>query len=341
MPDISIGRFRGGFCVYWPDADTGKRRRYQLAASTAKEAEAEAVAVYRERTFRARGAEPTIADLWSEYRADLGAKSTAKTMKYTGKAVLRWFGAHPPSAVTVGMCRDYSAARTADGMSQGTIWTELGHLRSTLVWAQKRRMIAEAPYIWKPAKPETDKRILSRGEAAALIDGAHDPHIRLALILLFGTAARVGAILDLTWDRVNFDSNSINLRLSDSATRKGRAVVPMNGMVRAALSTAHSARLTDNVVEYAGKPVKSIRTGFTGAIQRSGIGHLTIHEIRHTAAVTMLSEGVPIEKVSQMLGHSNTSVTFKVYGRYLPGHMQDAADILDFSRFSQPQKRGA
>ena len=52
---------------------------------------------------------------------------------------------------------------------------------------------------WRPSKPQTGKRILNPGEARTLIEMAHDPHIRLALILLLGTAARVGAVLDLTW----------------------------------------------------------------------------------------------------------------------------------------------
>ncbi|WP_417262784.1 hypothetical protein [Celeribacter sp.] len=87
------------------------------------------------------------------------------------------------------------------------------------------------PKIWRPAKPETDKRILDSHEIRSLSGAAHDPHIRLALILLFGTAARVGAILDLTWDRVDLEHRSINLRLPDSVTRKGRA-----------MSTADTAR---------------------------------------------------------------------------------------------------
>nr|WP_255731513.1 tyrosine-type recombinase/integrase [Phaeobacter sp. B1627] len=62
---------------------------------------------------------------------------------------------------------------------------------------------------------------------------------------------------------------------------------------------------------------------------RSKIGHVRIHDLRHTAAVTMLSSGVPLEKVSQVLGHSNTAITFSTYGRYLPEHMADAVDILD------------
>ena len=186
------------------------------------------------------------------------------------------------------------------------------------------------PKTWRPAKPETDKRILDAHEIRSLIGAAHDPHIRLALILLFGTAARVGAILDLTWDRVDLERRSINLRLPDSVTRKGRAVVPMNASVHTALQSAREAALSDYVVEYAGGPVKSIRKGIGGAVTRSRIGHLTIHEIRHTAAVHLDSAGIPIEKVAQYLRHSNTAVTYRVYGRYRPQHMQDAAEILDF-----------
>lgn len=58
--------------------------------------------------------------------------------------------------------------------------------------------------------------------------------------------------------------------------------------------------------------------------------HVRIHDLRHTAAVTMLASGVPLEKVSQVLGHSNTAITFSTYGRYLPEHMTDAVNVLDF-----------
>lgn len=341
MPDISIGRLRGGFCVQWKDPVTGKRRRYQLAAHDAKEAEAEAIMVYRREAISLDTVPHIVKDIWEDYVADLGSKPTATTMNYTGKAILPFFGALAPDMITRQHCRDYAEMRYDRGISQGSVHTELGHLTSALKWGEKTRMINQAPYIWRPAKPEEDHRILTRGEAAALIDGAYAPHLRLAIILMLGTAARVGALLDLTWDRVSFDTNSINLRLADNKTRKGRAKVPMNGMVRAALYTARQAALTDYVIEHGGRPVKSIRTGFQAAVKRSGIGHVRIHDIRHTAAVTMLGEGMPIEKVAQMLGHSNTATTFKVYGRYIPSQMQDAADILDFTkRLSVVQNQG-
>lgn len=336
MPDISIGRLRGGYCVYWHD-DTG-RRRYQLEARTRKEAESEAIAVYRQKTAASISV-ATVASIWADYVRDLGDKPTAKTMGYTGKAILPAFGHMAPEQIDRTACRAYAAAREAAGISQGSIWTELGHLQSALNYGKKTRLYAgETVHVWRPPKPDPEKRILNAGEARRLIEHASAPHIRLALILLLGTGARVGAVLDLTWDRVDFERNCINLRIADSKTRKGRAIVPMNASVRAALATAREAALSDSVIEYAGGPVACIRNGVSAAVRRARLGHVTIHELRHTAAVHMLGAGVPLEKVSQVLGHSNTAVTFRTYARYLPNQMDDAVAALDFMNLRRVPK---
>jgi integrase len=326
MPEISIGRLRGGYCAYW--YIDGKRTRHRLKAQSREAAGPEALDLYRRHTF-APGLH-TVADIWEAYRTDLGDKPTAKTMGYTGKAILPHFGQYRPDQVTRDMCRDYDRTRRAAGISQGFVHTELGHLRSALKFGQDVRMIDRAPAIWRPEKPQSDMRILTPEEMNRLVDGCHDPHVRLAVILLLGTAARVGAILDLTWDRVDIERGVINLRLDDSQTRKGRAVLPMNRSTRAALASARDAALTDYVIEFKGGPIKCIRKGFTAALKRSGIGHMRIHDCRHTAAVTMLAAGVAMEKVAQVLGHSNTATTERVYGRFRPEHMQDAVNVLDF-----------
>ncbi|MDO6587370.1 tyrosine-type recombinase/integrase [Salipiger sp. 1_MG-2023] len=331
MPDITIGRLRGGFCVHWIDPSTGKRTRHQLAARSRKEAEAEGLRVYREKFAASRPRGGTIADLWQAYVEELGDKPTARTMGSTGKPILQHFGAYTPEQITKAMCVEYKRKRYEAGKSQNTVWTELGHLRSAMNFAVDVQAIDRAPKIWRPAKPQPEIRVLNRGEARALIDGAHDPHIRLALVLLLGTGARIGAVLDLEWSRVDFERGIINLRIEDEQTRKGRAIVPMNNATRPALLAAKEAALSDYVIEYGGRRVKSIRTGFVNAVERSGIGHITIHGLRHTAAVTMLSAGIPIGKVAQVLGHSNTRVTETTYARYLPSHMQDAVDVLDFA----------
>jgi integrase len=329
LPDISIGRLRGGYCVVWIEPETGKRRRYQLAARSRAEAESEALDIYRAKSVRPTG--HTVAEIWADYRRDLGDKPTAKTMLYTGKAVLAHFGHFRPDQITRDMCRAYAEDREEAGISQGSVHTELGHLRSALVYGAKVRMIDRAPDIWRPNKPAGREVFLTRPELVRLIDAAHAPHIRLALTLLAGTAARVGAVLDLEWSRIDFERGTINLRLEDSRTRKGRAIVPMNGMTRAALAAAQEAAISDYVVEVGGRRINSIRTGFDAARERAGLQHVTLHDIRRTAARFMVEAGVPISKVAQLLGHSNESVTYSVYGRFAPDALKDAAEILNFA----------
>lgn len=328
MPDISIGRLRGGFCVYWTDPASGRRQRYQLTARSRAAAESEARDRYLKETMPRGG--HTVAELWQAYIEHLGDKPTAKTMRYTGKAVLAHFGEFRPDQITIADCRSYRVLRQDAGRAIGSIHTELGHLRSTMTWARKAGLIDRAPQIELPPKPDSDVQPLTDAEIRALIDGCAAPHVRLAVILLLATGARVSAILDLTWERVDFERGVINLRLPDGVTRKGRAVVPMNRMARAALEAAYEARLSDHVVEWAGKRVRSIRKGYAAALDRAGLHNVNIHQIRHSVAVRMLQAGQPIEVVSQFLGHSNTQITFKTYARFVPEYMAGAAEVLNF-----------
>lgn len=313
--------------------ESGKRRRHQLTARTHKEAVSEGRERYLRETWSAGAA--TVTDVWQAYIVHLGEKPTAKTMGYTGKAILPSFGALRPSQITVQDCRGYLKKRLDQGKKVGSVWTELGHLRSALRFATKNGLIERAPFIELPPKPDSDIRPLSGEEMHALIEGANAPHIRLAIILLVSTGARAGAVLDLTWDRVDFERGVIDLRLADGLTRKGRAVVPMNAMARSALDDAYRGSISDFVVEWAGGRVNSIRTGFRAAVQRAGLESQWIHQIRHSVAVRMLAAGMPMEKVSQFLGHSNLHITYKTYARFMPEHLADAAATLDLTELRE------
>lgn len=328
MSSFKLGRLRGGFCVYWTKPD-GKRARHQLNARTRKEAEAEAIDLVRRKVQTNSG--HSIDDLWKSYLDDRKGRSIAETMKYTGKAILPHFGALRPDQVSVDETRSYTEARRKAGIKDGSIWTELGHLRSVVNWAYKHGMIDRAPVIERPSKPAPKERYFTRAEIDRLLSVKCEPHIRLAMILMLSTAGRVGAILELTWDRVDLERGQINLRSGDSETRKGRAVVPINAGLRAALQEAKKAALSDYVIEWAAGPVKSIRKGIVNAAARAEVPDASPHVFRHTSAVHMAEAGVPMSEISQYLGHSNVQVTERVYARYSPDHLRKAADVVDFT----------
>jgi len=115
---------------------------------------------------------------------------------------------------------------------------------------------------------------------------------------------------------------------------KGRAIVPINNTLLAALHEAKQGALTGHVIEWAGRPVKSIKKGIATAARNAGIEDVSPHVFRHTAAVWMAEAGIPMSEIAQYLGHSNTSVTEKVYARYSLEHLRGAASALEIAPHS-------
>lgn len=333
MSDYRLGRLKGRYVVSW--WEDGKRRRYRLDATNLADAKREAIDRIRLEQERPQGA--TIADLWEAYRKEKDGRQVARGMLHEWKAIGPHFGHLRPDHVTTHTCREYTALRRAAGKSDGTTWTELGHLRTVFTWALDKKLIAHAPKVERPPKPAPRDRYLTEAEIQKLLAAPAAHHIRLAIILMLATAARVGAILELKWSRVDFERGQIDLRSSDIGPRKGRAIVPMNNMARAALTASRDAALTDHVIEWAGEPVASIKTGFNAAVKAAGLTGVSPHVLRHTAAVMLAAAGVPMSRISQYLGHSSTSVTERVYARFAPDHLREEANILDFTMCSQVQ----
>lgn len=104
----------------------------------------------------------------------------------------------------------------------------------------------------------------------------------------------------------------------------------MNDTARVALLDAKAASLSPFVIERAGKPVESIKTGFNAAVKRAGIEHFTRHDLRRTTGRFMVEAGTPIEEVAQFLGHSNPSITRSTYAQFSPSYLRNAAGSLEF-----------
>jgi integrase len=333
MPDFRLGRLNGRYVVSW--WENGKRRRYRLDATSQADAQREAIDRIRRERDAPSGS--TIEALWEAYRREKDGRRVAVAMKHEWKAVGPHFGHLRPDQITTDVCRAYVANRRRLKKHDGTIWTELGHLRTVFVWAHKRRLIEYAPAVERPAKPAPKDRWLTHTEIDRLLAAMMAHHIRLAILLMLSTAARVGAILELRWERVDFERGQVDLRASDIGPRKGRAIVPMNDGLRAALVRAKAAAMTDYVIEWAGENVRSIKTGFNAAVAAAGLKGVSPHVLRHTAAVHLAAAGVAMERISQYLGHSNTAITARVYARFAPDHLREEAAILDFTKVRQVQ----
>jgi len=224
--------------------------------------------------------------------------------------------------------RVYRQARERESVSDGTIRREIGTLRAALAWAKHERWIETVPNIESPPKPPPRERWLTREEFERLLAGCAQPHVRLFVLLAYHTAARAGAILDLTWDRVDFERRRIDYRRPGRRrTNKRRVTVPLNTVVLAALQEARPHALTDHVIEQHGRPVASIKKGFAAACARAGIEDCSPHVLRHTAATHMVMARVPLAEIARLLGDSEAMVE-RTYGKHSPDYLRGAVDAL-------------
>lgn len=302
----------------------GRPRR--VSTGTADRGRAEAVAG---ELWQRINAPPTerVRDLWPRYVADRiadGARPDRFQSHWTALAPA--FGHRLGKALTRDDCRTYAKDRAKLGYAASTIRTDLELLRACLRW----RYGSEAPKLWMPPASAPRDRWLTKNEARQLVDAAKSPHVKLFLVLGLATGARAGAITDLTWDRVDFQHGTIDYRPAGrEQTNKRRTVVPMNTRAREALTEAYAARLTDHVIEYGGKPVASLKKALERLAADTGIA-FSAHTLRHTCAVWMAQADVPMQKISQYLGHTSLTVTVKTYARYSPSFMRDAGAAAEF-----------
>lgn len=323
MPEPRIGRVRKKYYVIWYEGR--QRKRYSLGTTDHALARTRFADFIRQQEINARPAGGNLSVIVKAYFADTDAISLP-VMKCNWKAAEPYFGNVRASAITRTLCKTYAAER-GKLVKPGTIRKELGTIRNALSWARKEGWIDQVPNIWMPPAPPPRDRRLTRDEYQRLLAACEQHHLKVFVSLAIHTAARSGAILDLRWGDVDLERRRINFRVKER--QKPRSVIPINGTLLAILTEAKTAALTDHVIEYAGTGVRSIKRGFKAACARAGIEGASPHTLRHTAASWLAEGGISMAQIAQYLGHTDSKTTEKIYARFSPDFLAEAAKVLE------------
>ena len=178
-------------------------------------------------------------------------------------------------------------------------------------------------------------------------------HVRLAVaIAALAPKLRLANILSLTWaDSVDPDLRYITVhRHKTMNTLRRPQVVPISEQLRIILRDARQ-RTRVHIVEYRGKPVKSVRGGLQEAARRAGVpfgravNGATFHTLRHTAASLLAELGEPEAIRKEVMGHRNIATTQR-YTHLRPIHeipaherLAEAVPIADL--VTAPRKRAS
>lgn len=308
------------YCIRW--ADERGTHRVSLGTTSRTAAEAQAREFWTRHTLASAD---TIGQVVSAYLDSHPGDETRK--RHGWKAAEPFWGALRIDQIDEATSKtDYPEWRKR---APNTMRNELGVVNAALKWALRSKLIPAAPPIILPAMPESEVEHLTRRQFKRFLAGCKAPHVALFAKLAIATGARCTALLELTWDRVDFGRDQINLNPAGRVQKdnKRRATVTMNEQIKATLQEAYEVSISPYVIEVGGKPIRSIKKGFEAASVRSGV-RCTPHMLRHSAAVWMAEDRTPMDEIAAMLGHKNTAITSKVYARFHPGYLRRAAKSL-------------
>jgi integrase len=138
------------------------------------------------------------------------------------------------------------------------------------------------------------------------------------------TGARFGELARLTVRDLDRNNGSVFIGESKSGKARHVALTPGGVVLFERLATG-KAPTTSLLTQESGEKWKAAtyQRRFKGALERAKIENLTMHELRHSYASTMVRAGAPLIVVAEALGHSDTRMVSKHYAHLAPSYVAD------------------
>ena len=234
-----------------------------------------------------------------------------------------------------------------------TVKYALGVLSTALGRAASRGHLTRNPAsdVRRPTDRNVKMRPISAEQAARLVASAKGTSEEAFYALAVKLGPRQGELAGLFWS--DLDGNALTVRRSvythgagngwgETKTSEARTI-RLPASVRDALERHRAMQAEEKLAAKGWEDPRlmfpnrrggvhrrnSVMVIFRRHLEAAGLPKIRFHDLRHTAAVMMLNSGVPINVVSQVLGHRDPAMTLRRYAHVLSDAQQIAADKID------------
>jgi integrase len=314
---------------------------------------------------RPLGAPGTLEDLceaylsWDSERVEAGERD-GRAHQTTGYKLNRICGTRasvglagdvPVGRITPGLLEDLVTAWGRDGLSDAYRRELASAVKAVTRWASRSRggsrsLLASDP-LERTSLPRAvaapAERYAGRDEAAAWLRWLWRRGLREPALLqrcLVHTGARPSELVRATWGDVKLESGTITLSRWKAARKTGRPrrVYLPSRLIR---SLRRRAGQPDGLIwrtprglAWSGSNLATYTARLRAAAIADGIpvladgpDRLVNYRWRHTAATSLLQDGVPIATVAELLGTSPAMIA-RTYAHILSDHLSAAAETL-------------
>jgi integrase len=243
-----------------------------------------------------------------------------------------------------------------EGLSSASVIKMYAIIHQFLAKAIENDVIFKNPAsaVELPEHTQKEIKVFSNEDQTKFFEAAKEDRLYDLFVLAVDTGIRLGEILALTWDDIDFNKGLIyinkNLMLvknyeADAKTNYSQKVqdtpktkssirkVPMTK--RTALVLKKRKIASSDVMKvfhtHSGQflSARNVERSFCRIIEKSGIEKCNFHTLRHTFTTRMFEIGVPAKIISELLGHSKVSHTLDIYTHVLPDKRDAAIKSLD------------
>ena len=179
---------------------------------------------------------------------------------------------------------------------------------------------------------------LSADECSRVLEGVSGTYYGDFFAALLLTGCRVGELIALRWQDVDFFAGCIYIEHTDYngglqpvKTDAGRRRLPLTDQLRRILQGRGRMCRGERVfLNKSGKPIRyrSLLDSWHWYARRVGIRRCGLHVLRHSFAHRALRAGIPVRVVSAWLGHADVAITLSIYDTVTRDDMLAAADTL-------------
>lgn len=243
------------------------------------------------------------------------------SLKYYGFVLQRFFDMITVELdkITTNDIRFYVARRQIDkpDISKVTLNNERRVLNSFFSWCQAEDYILKNPMaaIKQIKTPKLVKKAFTELEMEKLRDACKDSRERAMIEVLYSTGVRCAELAGMKLTDINGDEVLV--------LGKGNKerIVYLNARALMSLQKLKEAKKFESDYLFCSQkpPYNKLSKGSIEKIireigQRAKVPNVHPHRFRRTAATLALNRGMPLEQVSQMLGHSSIETT-TIYAR--------------------------
>ena len=237
------------------------------------------------------------------------------------------WGRRPLSSITARDVKTYLKRRGADGLSDASQNRFLAALKAIFKAAVAYGHCANNPAadvkMLREAQQVPDA--LTEDQVEALLRECRD-EIRPLVTVAVDTGLRRSELFNLTWGDVDIEDEG-KLTVGKSKTGEFR-VVWLTDRAKSVLTDLKTRQLSKKVVDVRVFPFTDIRGSLDAAANRAGIGHVHMHQFRHTYATRLRDKGVPLDRIKELLGHKTMAMVLR-YAKARPEQTREAVAALN------------